>query len=283
MEKPTEIHALKCADCARSDSAATDLRPTGTLPITAEALAGFPDGVSHERRYSRRRLLQSGLLGVASVYAASRLDLGTMLEAAAAEAAEPMQRSLVCIYLNGGNDGLNTVLPVTGADYAAYQSARGAIARGLGPSTGGQVGTTVLPGTGGTLGWANVGVPLPGLVVSRLVLRIGAWPQVDLKRTVLLETQPAAVPTPRRPGTVRILDYTNTEVVLEAESPDGGWAVLNDLWHPYWFADIDGRPVAIERANVLFRAVALPPGRHRITFRFKPLSGALDLLKKPRP
>ncbi|MFN8131835.1 MAG: DUF1501 domain-containing protein [Solirubrobacteraceae bacterium] len=158
MEKPTEIHALRCADCARSDSAATDLRPTGTLPITAEALAGFPDGVSHERRYSRRRLLQSGLLGVASVYAASRLDLGTMLEAAAAEAAEPMQRSLVCIYLNGGNDGLNTVLPVTGADYAAYQAARGAIARGLGPSTGGQVGTTVLPGTGGTLGWANVGV-----------------------------------------------------------------------------------------------------------------------------
>ncbi len=157
MANRTEIQALKCADCARSDSAVTDLAPTGALPITAEALAGFPDGVPHDRRFSRRRLLQSGLLGVASVYAASQLDVGTMLEAAVAEAAEPMQRSLVCIYLNGGNDGVNTVVPITGADYAAYQAARGPLARGLGPTAGGRVGTTVLPGTGGTLGWANVG------------------------------------------------------------------------------------------------------------------------------
>ena len=61
---------------------------------------------------------------------------------------------------------------------------------------------------------------------------------------------------------------------LEADSPDGGWVVLNDLWHPWWFAEVDGQPAEILRANVLFRAVAVPPGRHTVRFVFRPFSGA---------
>ena len=63
-------------------------------------------------------------------------------------------------------------------------------------------------------------------------------------------------------------------MVLEADSPDGGWVVLNDLWHPWWFAEVDGKPAEILRANVLFRAVAVPPGRHMVRFTFRPLAGA---------
>ena len=72
-------------------------------------------------------------------------------------------------------------------------------------------------------------------------------------------------PPPRRrarPARARIVSYRNTEVVVEADSPGGGWVVLNDLWHPWWFAEVDGQPAEILRANVLFRAVAVPPGRH---------------------
>lgn len=64
----TEIHALKCADCARSDSRVTDLRPTSQVEIPVEALAGFPDGPPRQRRgHSRRTFLRGGMLGVASV------------------------------------------------------------------------------------------------------------------------------------------------------------------------------------------------------------------------
>jgi hypothetical protein len=106
------------------------------------------------------------------------------------------------------------------------------------------------------------------------LLRHGNWPTTDFRSTVLLEEAPTDV-KPRRPGTVAIAFYANTRIVLDADSPDGGFVVLNDIWHPWWVADIDGRRAPILRANVLFRAVAVPPGRHRITFAFHPVSGAL--------
>ncbi|HEX2518788.1 MAG TPA: hypothetical protein VHK04_04550, partial [Castellaniella sp.] len=105
------------------------------------------------------------------------------------------------------------------------------------------------------------------------MLRDGVWPDADLRSTVLLEAAPAALP-PRRPGRVRIASYRNTEVIVEADSPDGGWVVLNDLWHPWWFAQVNGNQAEILRANVLFRAVAVPPGRHAVRFSFRPIAGA---------
>jgi len=104
------------------------------------------------------------------------------------------------------------------------------------------------------------------------MLRDGVWPDADLRSTVLLESAPAA--TPRRPGQVRIVSYRNKEVILEGDSPDGGWVVLNDIWHPWWFVSVDGQPAEMLRANVLFRAVAVPPGRHTVRFVFRPITGA---------
>lgn len=108
------------------------------------------------------------------------------------------------------------------------------------------------------------------------MLKEGGWPDVDLSSTVLLETA-GSEPT-RRPGRARILEYRNTEVVIEADSADGGWVVLHDIWHPWWRADIDGAPAPILRADVIFRAVEVPAGRHRVRFVFRPFAGALDQL-----
>ena len=158
-EPPSEFHALKCADCARSDSRVTDLRPSSHAEIPVEALGGFPDGPPRTRRgMGRRAFLRSGMIGVASVYSMTRLSWDSIWDAAAADAAAGPNNVLVCIYLNGGNDGLNTIVPVSSAQYSAYVSKRGNIARALGPSSGGSVGTTVMGGTGGALAFANPGV-----------------------------------------------------------------------------------------------------------------------------
>jgi hypothetical protein len=110
------------------------------------------------------------------------------------------------------------------------------------------------------------------------LLAAGEWPDFDPARTVLLESPPGLT-TDRGPGAARILRYRNTEVEIEAESPDGGYVVLNDVWHPWWRAEVAGTPAEILRANVLFRAVAVPPGRQRVRMVFRPVSGAIAELR----
>ncbi len=105
------------------------------------------------------------------------------------------------------------------------------------------------------------------------LLKNGNWPPADPATTVVLDERLTA--RARRPGAARILQYRNTEVVIEASSPDGGWVVLNDTWHPWWFVEIDGMPATLKQANVLFRAVEVPSGRHTVRFVFRPLAGAL--------
>lgn len=115
------------------------------------------------------------------------------------------------------------------------------------------------------------------------VLEGGAWPAVDRRTTVLLEAPPPFEPPPEaRPGRVRILAEDNIELLVEVEAPDGGFLVLHDAWHPWWRAERNGEPVSILRADLLFRAVAVPPGRHEVRFRFRPFRGALEELVGPR-
>jgi hypothetical protein len=109
------------------------------------------------------------------------------------------------------------------------------------------------------------------------------WPaEVDPRKTVLLNRAPAGVAAggSRRPGMARIERYANTEVAVSVDAPDGGLLLLNDVWHPWWRATLDGRPADILRADVIFRAVALPPGAHEVRFTFAPFAGAVADLER---
>jgi len=75
-------------------------------------------------------------------------------------------------------------------------------------------------------------------------------------------------------GTARLTHYANAEVDVEVDAPSGGILVLNDVWHPWWRAAVDGRPTEILKANVIFRAVVVPAGKHTVRFTFHPFAGA---------
>ncbi len=111
------------------------------------------------------------------------------------------------------------------------------------------------------------------------IIATGTWPAFDPRSTVLVE-QPTGPQAARRPGSARIVAYRNTVVVVEVESPDGGYLVLNDIWHPWWFARVGAAEIPILKANVLFRAVAVAPGRQTVTFEFQPIRGMLDQLRR---
>jgi hypothetical protein len=68
----------------------------------------------------------------------------------------------------------------------------------------------------------------------------------------------------------QITRYTPEEVVVEATTDAPGYLLLTDAFYPGWRASVDGQPVEILRADEMFRAVRLEPGRHQVEFRYQP-------------
>jgi Bacterial membrane protein YfhO len=65
---------------------------------------------------------------------------------------------------------------------------------------------------------------------------------------------------------------------VEVDSSGPAYAVALQTYEPGWRARVDGRPAPVVRANVLFQAVAVPAGRHRVEFQYRPASVAWGLL-----
>ncbi len=78
------------------------------------------------KQLARRDFLRRAALTTAYAGTPFAATLGTMGEVAAQTATD--YKALVCIFLFGGNDQSNTIVPVESAAYARYQAARPAIA-----------------------------------------------------------------------------------------------------------------------------------------------------------
>ncbi len=68
---------------------------------------------------------------------------------------------------------------------------------------------------------------------------------------------------------VRILEKSPNRVVLSADGP--GRLVLSAVDYPGWRVKVDGHRLEITRYQALLRSVTIPPGAHRIEFKFRPL------------
>jgi hypothetical protein len=73
-------------------------------------------------------------------------------------------------------------------------------------------------------------------------------------------------------STVRATQYAPERIEIEVNSASPGYLVLTDAWYPGWEVTVDDEQVPIHRANLLFRAVPVKAGSHRIVFAFRPVS-----------
>ena len=153
--------ATRCTDCeAIALATVQDRRASQLLPIPRLAVAGFADG-RDSHALTRRRLMQFGAAGLASVYAPRLLGWQSVWESVVAEAT-PMPNAVVVLYLAGGQDGLNVIVPNSSADFALYSRMRPMIGRIQGPSAGGKVGSLPIPTTGSALAFASPTVSTAG-------------------------------------------------------------------------------------------------------------------------
>src|SRR5471030_1398322 len=78
--------------------------------------------MNHPTRSSRRTFLRHAT-ALSTLGLASRFDLISTIGAANAQAAADY-KALVCVFMFGGNDGNNTIIPLDTAGYASYSRVR---------------------------------------------------------------------------------------------------------------------------------------------------------------
>jgi hypothetical protein len=98
----------------------------------------------------------------------------------------------------------------------------------------------------------------------------------DAVRTVVVETKDPpwklAEPTAGAKEDASIVVDLPERVEIDANLAAPGLLVLTDTWYPGWTADVDDVAQPILHADYGFRAVFLPPGTHRVVFRYAPES-----------
>ncbi|HEV2874009.1 MAG TPA: hypothetical protein VGW14_02575, partial [Thermoleophilaceae bacterium] len=103
-------------------------------------------------------------------------------------------------------------------------------------------------------------------------------PSFDGRRTVVTSTPLPGLgkgPPDGPAGTARIVAYDPERVVVEATARRPSELVLTDLHYPGWSVELDGESAELHRVNYLLRGTSLPPGRHRVEFRYEPATWRL--------
>jgi hypothetical protein len=75
-----------------------------------------------------------------------------------------------------------------------------------------------------------------------------------------------------RNSQVSIKEDKCNSLLIEVNASQAGFLVLADQFYPGWTAQVDGKPAQILRANCFGRAVELAPGKHLVSFNYRPAS-----------
>ena len=103
-----------------------------------------------------------------------------------------------------------------------------------------------------------------------LAYAVLSHPDFDPDHEVLLAPAPGITPAPGSSGRVSIVESRADRAAFDTDADGPGFLVVLGAYDPGWRAAVDGRSAPVLRANVLFQAVAVPGGRHRVELRYRP-------------
>lgn len=69
---------------------------------------------------------------------------------------------------------------------------------------------------------------------------------------------------------VAVVSYEPERIVVHTRSERPSFLLLKDAYYPGWQAAVNGKPVEVVAANVLFRGVPVPAGESEVIFSYRP-------------
>lgn len=107
--------------------------------------------------------------------------------------------------------------------------------------------------------------------LSQIEDTINKNPAFDPKTTVALSSD-LDIKTITGTGSAEITSYDANQVKIATETKQDEILVLADQFADGWKATIDGKNSRISPANLIFRAVKIPAGKHEVIFNYYPSS-----------
>ncbi|OJH41550.1 YfhO family protein [Cystobacter ferrugineus] len=101
------------------------------------------------------------------------------------------------------------------------------------------------------------------------VRRLGGGLQASREVVVECEAPLSEAPAEAPLGEVSAARFEPERIAVEVDARGGEVLVLNDAFYAGWTASVDGTPTPILPANGAVRAIAVPPGAHRIVFSYR--------------
>lgn len=101
----------------------------------------------------------------------------------------------------------------------------------------------------------------------------------DLKTTLIIcsEKMNGTIDFGVTQGGIQLVLYASNKVILQYVADNDAFLYLSDTYYPGWRAYVDGKETKVYRANLAFRAIEVPKGRHTVVFKYVPMSFYIGL------
>jgi hypothetical protein len=102
---------------------------------------------------------------------------------------------------------------------------------------------------------------------------------IDFRKELIIVDKSARNLKQERPvkGNVTVISFTPNKLILNYETDRDAFLYLSDTYYPGWRAYVDRKETKIYRANLAFRAVEVPKGKHTVVFKYVPMSFYIGL------
>ena len=95
-------------------------------------------------------------------------------------------------------------------------------------------------------------------------------PGFDPEKEIVQPAGPATAHDPAFAAECQLKEAIPDRLRIDARLDAAGYVVVTDAFDSGWTARVDGHAVPLLRANVGFRAVAVPKGRHEVEMLYRP-------------